>query len=102
MMISRVLRYCCLAVAACFGSFAYAATDPVHYGHTLRHIVADLGAYGASTADFAVKQAYMAEAERTGQSRVVGLMKDSHDYLQASADEVAQGTTGSTVSLFLS
>ena len=47
MQSTRRLFHMAIAVAAfCFGSFAYAATDPVEYGHVLSFVLADVGAIG--------------------------------------------------------
>lgn len=101
MQSTRRLFHMALAVAAfCFGfgSFAYAATDPVEYGHVLSFALADVGAIGTDTAKFHAEQAYMTASERMCNGNSGALITDSHGFLQVSADEVAKGTTGSTVS----
>ena len=95
-----ILHMCVVALAFCLGSFAYAATDPVEYGYALKAALADVGAIGADTARFHIEQAYMLSHERMCTVISAGLVKESHGFLQAAADEVAKGTTGSTVSLY--
>ena len=100
--IKRYLGYAIAALAMCFGSFAYAASDPVQYGHVLKHVVADLGQYGGLSAQYTAEQTYMHAERMCSSVSVAGLIRDSHGLIQVSADEVAKGMTGSTVSLFLS
>lgn len=98
--ISSYLKYAFAALAMCFGSFAFAATDPVQYGYTLKHALADAGAYGALSAQFKAEQAQMLDERTSNSSGNAGLVKASHGFMQAAADEVTKGTTGSTVGLY--
>lgn len=93
MMISRVLRYCCMALAMCVGSVAFAA-EPV-----ARYAVSVVGYQGKAQAEFDARQVQMVAGERTELAQAGGLLKDAHGFLQLSADEVAKGMTGSTVLL---
>lgn len=103
MMISRVLRYCCLALAACVGTLAFAATPDESRFATFGAVLLDQGNYGVASTKFTLEQAYVGDsADSRLCSSTAGLLKNSHGFLQATADEVAKGTTGSTVSLFLS
>lgn len=103
MMISRVLRYCCLALAACVGNLAFAATPDNSRYDTFAAVLFDQGNYGVASTKFTLEQAFVADAsEGRLCSLTAGLLKNSHGFLQATANEVAKGTTGSTVSLFLS
>lgn len=99
MKITRFIHSVCAALAMCFGSFAFAAVDPVEYGYTLSHALADAGAYGAESAYFAAVQADMLSNRIPHSTDASGLLKASHGFMQLAADEVAKGTTGSTVSL---
>ena len=102
MKFSRRLFHMAIAVVGfCFGSFAYAATDPVEYGHVLSFVLADVGAIGTDTAKFHAEQAYMITSVRMCNGNSGALITDSHGFMQVSADEVAKGTTGSTVSHYL-
>lgn len=101
-MLGRCLRYFAAAIALCFGSFAFAASAPIEYGYSLKHAFADAGSYGALSAKFTAEVAHQ-HAERTSNLLgSAGLVKASHGFMQPAADEVAKGTTGSTVSLYLS
>lgn len=100
---TRRLFHMVIGVAAfCFGSFAYAATDPVEYGHVLSFVLADVGAIGTDTAKFHAEQAYMITSERMCNSNSGALITDSHGFMQVSADEVVKGRTGSRVSHYFS
>lgn len=94
MMISRVLRYCCMALAMCVASVAFAA-EPM-----TRYAVSVVGYQGKAQAEFDARQVQMVVggADRLCSS-TGGLLKDAHGFLQVSADEVAKGMTGSTVLL---
>lgn len=102
MQLPRYVRWAFAAVALCFGTFAFASVDPVGYGYTLKQSVADVGDYGALSAKFVAEVAYQHGERTSNLSDTSGLLRDSHGFLQAAADEVAKGTTGSTVSLSLS
>lgn len=101
-MLKSVMKYCCLALAACLGSVAYAA-DVVHQTRIVAAYVAASETFGGAVAKFNRELAYMAD---TGDARMCSrsgaLVKDSHGFLQASASEVTKGTTGRTVSLIMS
>lgn len=105
MMIRRCLTYAFAALAMCFGGLAFADTG---YGYSkyLTYRTASAfetaGAYGHDLTSFKAEQAHMARTGDTDVATVGGLLKDKHGYMQATADEVAKGTTGSTVSLYLS
>lgn len=102
MMISRVLRYCCLALAACVGNLAFAAAPLDHRTAVIASVLLDQGSYGQASTKFHLEQAYVADSGETRLcSSTAGLLKDAHGFMQVTADEVAKGTTGSTVSLYL-
>lgn len=93
-MIHRMLRYCCMALAMCLGSVAFAADPIVHHSFTIA------GDQGRDQAAFAAREVQMiAAGGRQGSSPTAGLLKDAHGFLQITADEVAEGVTGSTVLL---
>lgn len=107
MMISRVLRYCCAALALCVGSVAFADSGvgfgaSKYFGYQVASAFSEGGKYGHDVALHEARQAQMANASCSQSVSVAGLLKDSHGFLQAAADEVAKGTTGSTVELNLS
>ncbi len=99
MMIPRYLRYAFACVAMCFGTFAFASVDPVGYGHTLKQTLASVGDYGTASAKLKVELAHMHQERTSNLLANAGLIRDSHGFLQSSADEVTKGVTGSTVSL---
>lgn len=104
MMISRCLRFAFAAIAMCFGGLAFADTGEGYRSALVYQTVSAFetaSAYGYDLASFKAEQAYMTQRSSTENAAVAGLMKDSHGFLQATADEVAKGTTGSTVSLYL-
>lgn len=99
-MLKSVLKYCCLALAACLGSFAYASTDELPDVITALAYISDHGAAGAK---LQAELNHMADSGDTRMCSSTGaLMKDSHGYLQASASEVTKGTTGVGAGLYLS
>ena len=105
MMISRCLSYVFAAMAMCFGGLALADTG---FGASTKYLsyqavsaFESASSYGHDVASFNAKQAHMARQSGTEDAAIAGLMKDSHGFLQATADEVAKGTTGSSVSLYL-
>ena len=99
-MLKSVLKYCCLALAVCVGSLAFAGVDERPDLITALAYISDHGAAGAK---LQAELNHMADSGDTRMCSSTGaLMKDSHGYLQASASEVTKGTTGSTVSLSLS
>lgn len=101
-MLKHLVRYCCLALAACVGSFATAA-DFVTPVRIVTAYVAHTDTFGGASAKFKSELAYMADIGETRLCSQSGaLVRDSHGFLQASASEVTKGTTGSTVSLYLS
>lgn len=101
-MLKSVLKYCCLALAACVGSFAF-ASDVMQQTRVIAAYVAQTETFGAASAQFKNELNFMADTGDTRMcSRSGALVKDSHGFLQASASEVTKGTTGSTVSLSLS
>lgn len=107
MMISRCLRFAfaAMAMAMCFGGLAFADTGEGYRNALVYQTTSAFetaGAYGHDVVLFQAKQAQMASDERTELARSGNLLKDSHGFMQAAADEVAKGTTGSTVSLYLS
>lgn len=106
MMISRWIRFAFAAVAMCFGGLALADTgfgaSTKYLGYQAVSAFESASAYGHDVASFNAVQAHMARQSGTEDAAVAGLLKDSHGFMQATADEVAKGTTGSTVSLFLS
>lgn len=89
-MITRVLRYCCMALAMCVASVAFAA-EPMVYS-----AVSVVGYQGKAQAEFDAHQAQMVVG---GADRLCGstggLLKDAHGFLQLRADEVAKGMIGS-------
>lgn len=99
-MLKSVLKYFCLALAACVGSFAYAGVDE---SPDLITALAYISDHGAASAKLQVELNHMAAS---GDARLCSstgaLMKDSHGYLQASASEVTKGTTGVGAGLSLS
>lgn len=104
MMISRCLRYVFAAVAMCFGGLALADTgfgaSTKYFGYQAVSAFESASVYGRDVATFNADQAYQAsQSERLCSSLTGGLLKDSHGFMQVAADEVAKGTTGSTVSL---
>lgn len=105
MMISRCLRYCFAVVAMCFGGIAMADTgfgeSYKFLGYQVVSAFESASAYGHDAALFDARQAEMYGSQSSMLSSTAGLMKNSHGFLQATADEVAKGTTGSTVSLIM-
>lgn len=103
MMIRRCLSYAFAALVMCFGGLAFADTG-FGYSKYLSYQTASAfetgGAYGHDVASFKAEQALMARQSDTDVATAGGLLKDKHGFLQATADEVAKGTTGSTVSLY--
>lgn len=97
MMIKRFLSMTMACLALCVGSFAFASDMPQTYA--IRYAVADVGAHGAAMAKFEAVLAV--NGERTSQPSHLssGLRSDSHGFVQASTDEVAKGTMGSTTGL---
>ena len=80
-----------LALSACFFSAWSYAGEPTHYIYA---VMADVGQYGAITAEFSAQLA--ASHERTSSSVAgVGLLKDGHGFVQESLSEVAKGKVGS-------
>lgn len=101
-MMKHIVSYCCLALAACVGSFATAADFATH-ARIVTAYVANADTFGGASAKFKSELAYMADNGETRLcNRSGALVRDSHGFLQASASEVTKGTTGSTVSLYLS
>ena len=104
MMIRRYLGYAFAALAMCFGGLAFADTG-FGYSKYLTYKTASAfetaSAYGYDVASFKAEQAQMARQSDVNVAKVGGLLKDKHGFMQATADEVAKGTTGSTVSLYL-
>ena len=105
MMIRRCLSYVFAAMAMCFGGLALAETG---FGASTKYLsyqavsaFETAGSYGHDVASFKAEQAHMVRHSGTEDAAVAGLLKDSHGFMQATADEVAKGTTGSTVSLYL-
>lgn len=98
-MMKSVLKYCCIALAACVGSFAFAA-DVVQHTRLVAAYVTAADTYGGEVAKLHGELAHMANASDAPLCTVAnGLVRDSHGYLQASASEVTKGTTGSTVTV---
>ena len=103
MMISRCLRYCMAALVMSFGGMAFAdvgvGASTKYFGYQVASAFESGGAYGHALACYKAEQAYMARTSDTDVATAGGLLKDKHGFMQVSADEVAKGTTGSTVSL---
>lgn len=103
MMISRCLRYVFAAVAMCFGGLALADTgfgaSTKYFGYQAVSAFESASVYGHDVAIFNARQAEMYGSDCSMLAATSGLLKDSHGFMQAAADEVAKGTTGSTVSL---
>lgn len=97
-MLSRSILYLASALALAFSGLSYAYDLP--RPEVVAYLTADCGKFGVATTKYEASQAHMyaLNRERTP-SLSGGLVTDSHGYLQVSADEVAKGTTGSTVSL---
>lgn len=105
MMISRCLRFAFAAMAMCFGGLALADTGEGYRSALVYQTVSAFetaSAYGHDLASFKAEQAHMARQIGIENATATGLLKDKHGFMQATADEVAKGTTGSTVNLFLS
>jgi hypothetical protein len=68
-----------------FGALALAADKPLFY-HSVAYAFEDAGAYGADMAKFAAVHAMLSDCPSVG-SLGAGLRRDSHGYLQASADD---------------
>lgn len=106
MMISRVLRYALASLVMCFGGLAFAdvgvGAGTKYFGYQVASAFESSGKHGHDVALHEARQAQMANASCSQSVSVAGLLKDSHGFLQAAADEVAKGTTGSTVELNLS
>lgn len=101
MKVTRYLRYAMAALTLCFGSFAYAGDD-LRPWDTVKFMVAQVGSHGADQAQFQAEQTFAYTGRTQSQDLTASLLTASHGFLQASADEVTKGTTGSTVSLTIS
>ena len=70
-----------------FGALALAADNKPLFFHSIAYAVEDAGAYGADMAKFVAVHAMMTGTGHSVGSLGAGLRRDSHGYLQASADD---------------
>ena len=88
MRITRFLSGLFISALALFGfsALALAADKPLFF-HSIAYAVEDAGAYGADMAKFVAVHAMMTGNCLSVGSLGAGLRRDSHGYLQASADD---------------
>lgn len=90
--LKRYVSAFAVAVAMCFASAGWASPVEVVY-----LVASDVGSFGKAEATFKIKQAYMLSQADSVTMQSNGLKRQSHGFMQASADDSTKPGQGSTV-----